>query len=76
MSKKNDPRGIRKENIHKMHAMLQGAGDIPLTRFLATCSYAMGLTRKTAMSYIQDLADLDLVEVDEAANVIREVKKE
>jgi hypothetical protein len=75
MEKRRDPKGLRKADIQRMHAMLQGHGDISLKRFLATCSYSMGLTRKTAMSYIQDLVDLDLVEVDETIDLIREVVK-
>ncbi len=63
------------QSIHKMHDMLRGAGDVSLTRFLATCSYQMGLTRKTSMSYLRDLVDLDLVVVDELADVVREVVK-
>lgn len=73
MSKRRDPKGIRKANIRQMHTMLKGMGDLPLKRFLATCSYNMGLTRKTSMTYLQDLVDLDFIEIDEAANLIREV---
>ena len=54
--------------------MIQGAGDVDLTRFLATCDYQMGLTRPKTREYLQTLVDLGLVEVDEAANVVREVK--
>ncbi len=55
--------------------MLKDGGDISLTRFLATCSYTMGLTRRTARSYLQDLVDLGFIEVDDAADVVREVLK-
>ena len=63
-------------HIQKMHDMIQGGGEIQLTRFLALCSYQMGLTRKTSMSYLRDLADLDMVHIDEPMDLLREVKKE
>ncbi|TSA39935.1 hypothetical protein D4R30_00415 [archaeon] len=72
--KRNDPKGIRLQTIHKMGEMLKGAGDVSLKRFLATCSYTMGLTRPTAMTYLQDLVDLDLIEIDEAVDLVRAVK--
>lgn len=76
MIARRDPKGVRKANIRKMHEMLKGMGDLPLKRFLATCSYNMGLTRKTSMTYLQDLVDLDFVEIDETRDLIREVVTE
>lgn len=75
MAKRKDPKGIRMADIQRMHGMLKGAGDVSLKRFLASCSYQMGLTRKTSMSYLQDLVDLDLIEFDESTDVVREVVK-
>ena len=75
MAKRSDPKGIRMQSIHRMQNMLRGGGDVPLKRFLATCSYTMGLTRRTSMSYLQDLVALDLVEVNEDTDVVREVVK-
>ena len=74
MSRKNDMAGLRRQRIQKIHTMIQGAGDVDLTRFLATCSYQLGLTRRTTRSYLQDLVDLGFVEVDEATGIVREVK--
>ena len=76
MAKRNDPKGMRMQAIQSMHKKIQGAGDLSLKRFLAACSYDMGLTRKTAMSYLQDLVDLDFIEVNENIDLLREVKPE
>lgn len=76
MGMRRDGSGIKRERIRRMHQMLRGAGDVPLSRFLATCSYQLGLTRQTARRYLQDLEDLDFVEVDEVSNIVREVKPE
>jgi hypothetical protein len=76
MSKENYPRLIRRESIQKMHDLIIGCGDLSLKRYLAICSYQLGLTRKTAMSYIQDLVDLDFIEIDVDKDLIRELKKD
>lgn len=55
-----------------MHGMIKGAGDIPLSRFLAACSYTMGLNHSTTKKYLDDLVALDMIEVDEAADLVRE----
>jgi hypothetical protein len=73
--RRNDPKGIRMKEIQKMHDMMIGAGDVSLKRFLALCSYNMGLTRRTAMTYLQDLVDLGFIEVTESIDNIHEVKK-
>jgi len=73
MAKRNDPKGIRRGEIQKMNEMLRGGITIPLKRFLALCSYNMGLTRKTSMTYLQDLSDLGFIEFNEAENWIKEV---
>ena len=75
MSKRRDGSGIKQERLQKMHKMLQGAGDVSLKRFMAICSYNIGLNEETTMRYLRNLADLDLVEVDETADVVREVVK-
>ena len=67
---------MKRERIRQIHKMLQGAGDLSLARFLAACSYTIGLSERTARKYLKDLELLDLVEVDEAADVVREVVKE
>lgn len=73
MSTRKDGSGIKRERLQKMVAMIKGAGDVPLKRFLAACSYSIGLNENTTLRYLQNLADLDLVEIDEAAGVVREV---
>ena len=70
-----DGTAIKRERLQKIHGMLRGAGDVPLRRFLAACSYTIGLNENTTMRYLQNLAELELVEIDEAANVVREVVK-
>ena len=72
---RKDPKGIRMGDLQKMNNMVRGAGDVSLKRFLALCSYNMGLTRKTSMTYLQDLVDLGFVEMDEALDLLREVKQ-
>lgn len=59
-----------------MHKMLMGAGDVALTRFMATCEYNMGLTRRRVREYLATLEDLGFVQVDEDGDVVREVVKE
>ena len=76
MGMRNDPTGLRLQRIQKIHRMLQGAGDVDLIRFLASCEYQMGLTRPRIRTYLQSLIDLGFVEVDEDLGMIREVKKE
>ncbi len=74
--RRNDPSGIRMRHIQKMHDMIQGGGEIQLSRFLALCSYQMGLTRKTSLSYLADLQDLGFCEILPTEDLLREVKKE
>lgn len=59
-----------------MHQMLQGAGDVDLVRFTATCEYQMGLTRERIREYLGTLEDLGLIEIDDAVDIVREVVKE
>jgi len=63
---------VKRERLQKIHGMIKGAGDLPLKRFLAACSYTIGLNESTTMRYLHNLADLDLIEVDEAAGIVRE----
>ena len=74
MSHRGDGTVAKRQRIQKIQRMILGAGDVDLTRFLATCEYQMGLTRLKARAYLQTLVDLGLVEVDEATGVVREVK--
>lgn len=53
-----------------------GAGDVELTRFLASCEYSMGLTRGKVREYLQTLVDLGYIEVDDENGIIREVTHE
>ena len=70
------PTGRRLERIRRMHKMLQGVGDVDLIRFLASCEYQMGLTRRRIREYLRTLEDLGFIEVDEDNGIIREVVKE
>lgn len=74
MSTRRDGTVVKRERLQKIHGMIKGAGDVPLKRFLAACSYGIGLNENTTMRYLQNLVELGLVEVDEAENVVREVK--
>ena len=76
MLPRRDGSAVKRERIRQVHKMLQGAGDLSLKRFLAGCSYTIGLSERTAMKYLKDLELLDLVEVDEANDLVREVVKE
>jgi hypothetical protein len=66
---------MKRERLQRMHAMLQGAGDLDLSRFIATIEYQMGLTPIKAREYLGVLERLGLVEVDETIGLIREVVK-
>lgn len=59
--------------MQKMHRMLQGAGDVDLTRFMAGCEYQMGLTRKKIREYLGTLEDLGFIEIDDATGIVRAV---
>ncbi|HEX9914257.1 MAG TPA: hypothetical protein VGB32_05000 [Candidatus Bathyarchaeia archaeon] len=72
MATRRDGSGIKRERLLKIHGMIKGAGDIPLGRFLATCSYTMGLNHSTTKKYLGDLVALDMIEVDEATDLVRE----
>lgn len=76
MSRRRDGGGIRRERMQRMHAMLRGGGDVPLERFLATVSYQIGLTDKTAMQYLKKLETLGFIELDVDNDIVREVVKE
>ena len=73
MSDRRDGSSVKRERLQKMHRMLKGVGDVNLDRFLAACSYTLGLTHGTALKYLKDLAMLGLVELDEEEKVVREV---
>lgn len=70
--KSRDTGALKRDRIQKMHTMLQGTGDVELSRFTAAIEYQMGLTPKKVMEYLDVLVRLDLVEVDEVANLVRE----
>lgn len=76
MSIRKDGAWVKQQRIQKMHAMLNGVAEVSLSRFLATCSYQMGLSKETARQYLKDLVDLGFIEIDEAGDRIREVVKE
>lgn len=67
---------LKRERLRKMHTMLQGAGDLDLSRFIAAIEYDMGLTPIKAREYLEVLRKLGLIEIDEAIGLIREVMKE
>ena len=71
-----DAAGVKKTRIQRIHRMIQGAGEIPLGRFLATVEYQDGLSRKTARRYLATLEELHLILVDENSDLIREVIQE
>ena len=73
---RRDGSAVKRERMRQMYAMLCGAGDISLSRFLAACSYTIGLSDRTTLKYLRDLEALDLIEVDEDNDVVREVVKE
>lgn len=71
-----DAAGVKKTRIQRIHKMIQGAGEVPLGRFLATVEYQHGLSRVTTRKYLATLEELDLIKVDEASDLIREVLRE
>ena len=56
-----------------MHKMVQGVGDVDLTKLLATCEYQMGITRERGRVYLATLEDLGFIEVDEVLGIVREI---
>jgi len=76
MTQRRDGGGIRRERMQRMHNMLKDGGDVSLERFLATVSYQIGLTDRTAMTYLKKLETLGFIEIDESLGIVREVVKE
>ena len=76
VGEQKDAAGVKRSRIQKIHRMIQGAGEIPLGRFLATVEYQDGLSRKTTRRYLSTLEELNFILVDEPADLIREVKPE
>jgi len=74
--KRKDAAGVRKDRIQRIHNMITGAGKVPLSRFLATIDYQMGLSRDTVKKYLATLVDMGLVEVNESNDWVKEVKPE
>lgn len=70
---RRDGSAIQRERLRQAHDILRGAGDVSLKRFLAICAYNIGLTERTALKYIDILSTLDLIEVDESMNLIRDI---
>ena len=73
--RRTDTGTLRRERIQKLHSMIQGAGDVDLSRLIATIEYQMGVTPNKIREYLQVLVTLGFVEVDEAAGLVREVVK-
>lgn len=76
MAQRRDPTGLRLQRIQRMHRMVSGGEKVDLTRFLATCEYQIGLTRKKTREYLTTLEDLGFIEVNDLEGWIREVVKE
>ena len=76
MAQRRDPVGLRLQRIQRMHRMLLSGEKVDLTRFLATCEYQIGLTRKKTREYLMTLEDLGFIEVHDEEGWIREVVAE
>lgn len=70
------PTGMKVQRMKKMLKMVQGAGDVGLIRFIATCEFQMGLTEATIRSYLTTLEKVGFIKVDEATDTVREVAQE
>ena len=71
-----DAAGVKKTRIQTIHRMIEGAGQVPLGRFLATVEYQTGLSRATTRRYLATLEELGFIMVDVNADLIREVVNE
>ncbi len=65
MLRKKDASTVRRERIKRIHRMLQTGEKVDYTKFLAICSYSIGLTDKTTKKYLRDLEALDFIEINE-----------
>lgn len=74
MLRKRDASAVKRERMQQMHRMLCTGDKVDYTRFLASCSYAIGLTHKTTKKYLKDLETIGLIEVNEEEGWIVEVK--
>ena len=68
-----DAAGVKKSRIQTIHRMIEGAGQVPLGRFLATVEYQHGLSRATTRRYLATLEELGFIRIDEAMDRIQEV---
>ena len=75
MTIRRDGAWVKQQRIQSIHKMIQGAGDCSLVSILAACEYRFGINRGTARRYIGTLEILDLVQVDENLDLVREVVK-
>ncbi len=63
-----------------MHQMIKTSKKVDYEKFLAICSYDIGLSDKTTKKYLKDLETLNLVKVNEKDGwiiaVVEDVVKE
>jgi len=73
MSVRRDGSWVRKERIQKIWQMIEGTGEVKLTKFLALCEFKFGLTRPTVRQYLQILIDLERISISDANDTIVEL---
>lgn len=64
---------MKQQRIKAIQKIITGTGEAQLSKVLALCSYKFGLSSRTSRQYLQVLEDLGFIEVDEEADLIREV---
>ena len=74
--KRRDASSVKRERMQQMHRMLQTGKKVDYTKFLASCSYVIGLSDKTTKKYLKDLEAIELIEVNEEEGWIIEMMKE
>lgn len=73
---RKDGSWVKQQRMKQIRKMLNGAGEVKLSWFIAWCEVNMGLTEKTAKKYLRPFETLGLIEIDEAADLIIERKQD
>jgi len=75
-NRSRDAAGVKATRIQKIHKMITGTGQLPMSRFLAIVEYQMGLSPDTTKRYLKTLEGLEFIRIYEETDVIEEVKPE
>ena len=70
---RRDASELRRQRIQAIDKMLQGTGKVNLTKTLALIQYKHGITKQTALTYLEVLQDLGKIVIHSDENIIEEI---